>query len=135
MDALSAAFVRLTRFLFERLAAFLFPGSQPIHNARFAKGTELHRLTRAGVRAKTPSLLLGEDRSGKILRVSSTAKRPELGNVLAVAPTRGGKGLLAVSQLLTWEGSAVVNDIKGDLFTQTAGARSRSGRVLVFDPS
>jgi type IV secretion system protein VirD4 len=41
---------------------------------------------------------------------------------------------LAVSQLLTWEHSVIVNDIKGDLFTQTAGYRSKLGKVFVIDP-
>jgi hypothetical protein len=61
--------------------------------------------------------------------------RIELGNLLAVAPTRGGKGLLAVSQLLTWPHSVIVNDIKGDLFTQTAGYRSTLGPLFVIDPT
>jgi type IV secretion system protein VirD4 len=55
--------------------------------------------------------------------------------MLVVAPTRGGKGLLAVSQLLSWKHSVIVNDIKGDLFTQTAGYRASLGRVLVIDPT
>jgi type IV secretion system protein VirD4 len=55
--------------------------------------------------------------------------------VLVVAPTRGGKGLLATSQLLTWPHSVIVNDIKGDLFTQTAGYRATLGKVYVIDPT
>ena len=70
-----------------------------------------------------------------VLRVRPTNARPELGNLLVVAPTRGGKGSLAVSQLLSWRHSAVVNDIKGDLFTQTAGYRSIAGPVFVIDPT
>jgi len=54
---------------------------------------------------------------------------------MAIAPTRGGKGLLAVSQLLSWKGSAVVNDIKGDLYEQTAGFRATESDIFVFDPS
>ena len=55
--------------------------------------------------------------------------------MLVVAPTRGGKGLLATAQLLTWPHSVVVNDIKGDLFEQTAGARSRFSDIYVIDPN
>jgi type IV secretory pathway TraG/TraD family ATPase VirD4 len=55
--------------------------------------------------------------------------------MLVAAPTRGGKGLLAVSQLLTWKGSVIVNDIKGDLYTQTAGFRRNLGKVFVVDPT
>src|SRR3712207_8605094 len=53
------------------------------------------------------SLLLGSTRFNHTLRVQSQKKRRELGNVLIVAPTRGGKGLLATSQLLTWPHSVV----------------------------
>jgi hypothetical protein len=44
----------------------------------------------------------------------------------------GGKGLLAVSQLLTWPHSVIVNDIKGDLFETTAGDRAKRGPVVVI---
>jgi len=37
--------------------------------------------------------------------------------------TRGGKGLLAISQLLTWPHSVVVLDIKGELYDATARYR------------
>src|SRR5207237_2777087 len=47
----------------------------------------------------------------------------------------GGKGLLATSQLLSWQHSVVVNDIKGEMFTQTAGYRSTLGSVYVIDPT
>jgi type IV secretion system protein VirD4 len=69
-----------------------------------------------------------------VLRVKPTKTRRELGNMLVTAPTRGGKGLLAVSQLLTWPSSVVVNDIKGELFELTAGYRSSLGPVFVIDP-
>ena len=74
-------------------------------------------------------------RSKRLVTVRRTKQRPELGNVLVVGPTGSGKGLLAVSQLNTWQHSIIVNDIKGDLFTQTAGFRSLLGPVYVFDPT
>jgi type IV secretion system protein VirD4 len=56
--------------------------------------------------------------------------------VLCFAPTRSGKGVgLVVPSLLTWPGSAIVHDIKGENWTLTAGYRSRFGRVLLFDPT
>jgi type IV secretion system protein VirD4 len=67
--------------------------------------------------------------------VRRSKQRPEIGNLLIVAPTRGGKGLLAVSQLLTWHHSVIVNDIRGDLFAQTAGFRNLLGPVYVLDPT
>src|SRR5437660_3763537 len=64
-----------------------------------------------------------------------TQNRREIGNTLIVGPTRSGKGLLATSQLLSWKHSVVVNDIKGELFTQTAGYRASLGTVYVIDPT
>src|SRR5712672_4802672 len=57
-------------------------------------------------------------------------------HVLCFAPTRSGKGVgLVVPTLLTWPGSCIVHDIKGENWTLTAGFRSRFGRVLKFDPT
>lgn len=57
-------------------------------------------------------------------------------HVLCFAPTRSGKGVgLVVPTLLTWPGSAIVHDIKGENWQLTAGLRSRFGRVLLFDPT
>ncbi|WP_445219690.1 conjugal transfer protein TraG [Bradyrhizobium sp. Pa8] len=57
-------------------------------------------------------------------------------HVLCFAPTRSGKGVgLVVPTLLTWPGSCVVHDIKGENWTLTSGFRSSHGRVLLFDPT
>ena len=111
-------------------------GAVDIHQARFANQWEL-----GGLMSKTPrpdGILLGERRDFLFLKrfvaVAPNKTRREIGNTLIVAPTRGGKGLLAVSQLLSWQHSVVVNDIKGDLFTQTAGYRATRGNVYVIDP-
>ncbi len=57
-------------------------------------------------------------------------------HVLCFAPTRSGKGVgLVVPTLLTWPGSAIVHDIKGENWGLTAGWRVRFGRVLLFDPT
>jgi type IV secretion system protein VirD4 len=40
-----------------------------------------------------------------------------------------------VPSLLTWPGSAIVHDIKGENWQLTAGFRARHGRVLLFDPT
>ena len=79
---------------------------------------------------KEASLILGVSHLNHVLRVKPVKTRRELGNLLVVAPTRGGKGLLATAQLLTWQALVVVNDIKGELFAQTAGYRAPSGRSL-----
>ena len=57
-------------------------------------------------------------------------------HVLCFAPTRSGKGVgLVVPSLLTWPGSAIVHDIKGENWTITAGFRAGFSRVLWFDPT
>lgn len=57
-------------------------------------------------------------------------------HVLCFAPTRSGKGVgLVVPSLLTWPGSAIVHDIKGENWELTAGWRTHFGRVLLFDPT
>src|SRR5712691_542292 len=57
-------------------------------------------------------------------------------HVLCFAPTRSGKGVgLVVPTLLTWSGSAIVHDIKGENWQLTAGWRARFGRALLFDPT
>jgi type IV secretion system protein VirD4 len=57
-------------------------------------------------------------------------------HVLCFAPTRSGKGVgLVVPTLLTWPGSAIVHDIKGENWTLTAGWRAQFGQVLLFDPT
>src|SRR5438552_6300807 len=59
-------------------------------------------------------------------------------HVLAFAPSRSGKGVgLVLPTLLSWPGSCVVNDIKGENWALTAGWRQRElgGRCLRFDPT
>ncbi len=57
-------------------------------------------------------------------------------HVLAVAPTRSGKGVgLVLPTLMTWPGSAVIHDIKGENWALTAGWRSRFSHCLLFDPT
>ncbi len=80
--------------------------------------------------------MLGED--GAVLgRMGDRYLRhdgPE--HVLCFAPTRSGKGVgLVVPTLLTWPGSAIVHDIKGENWTLTSGYRARFGRTLRFDPT
>ncbi len=121
----------ITTFL-SKILVLLFPSKQ-LYIARFARLDELESLTSS--RLDESGLLLGKGHFNQILRICATPKRWELGNLLVVAPTRGGKGLLATSQLLTWKHSVIVNDIKGDLFTQTAGYRSMLGEIIVIDPT
>jgi type IV secretion system protein VirD4 len=79
-------------------------------------------------------LLLGRSSFNQVACVRPTKTRRELGNLLVCAPTRSGKTLLAISELLTWNRSVVINDVKGELYAATAGYRSSLGPVFVIDP-
>ncbi len=118
--------------VYHRLRSLLSPDHR-LHQSRFARTDELRLLLQ-----DTPDadgVLLGKGKSGHVVTVVPTQTRRELGNLLIVGPTRSGKGLLATSQLLSWQHSVIVNDIKGDLFTATAGYRSSLGDVYVLDPT
>jgi type IV secretion system protein VirD4 len=55
---------------------------------------------------------------------------------MAFAPTRSGKGVgLVVPTLLSWTGSCVVHDIKGENWQLTAGFRARFSHCLLFNPT
>lgn len=59
-------------------------------------------------------------------------------HVLCYAPTRSGKGVgLVVPTLLSWPHSAFVTDLKGELWSLTAGWRSAGAqnRALRFEPA
>jgi len=94
-------------------------------SARWAKEREIDA---AGLRCDA-GVFLGR-LSGRYLRHAG----PE--HVMAFAPTRSGKGVgLVVPTLLSWTGSAVVHDIKGENWQLTAAWRSRFSHCLHFDPT
>lgn len=59
-------------------------------------------------------------------------------HVLCYAPTRSGKGVgLVVPTMLSWPASAVVTDLKGELWALTSGWRQKyaNNKVLRFEPA
>jgi len=57
-------------------------------------------------------------------------------HVMIFAPTRSGKGVgLVIPTLLSWTGSAVIHDIKGENWNLTAGWRARFSHCLLFNPT
>lgn len=59
-------------------------------------------------------------------------------HVLTYAPTRSGKGVgLVIPTLLSWPHSAIIVDLKGELWDLTAGWRQQhaKNKVLRFDPA
>jgi|RhiMetStandDraft_8_1073273.scaffolds.fasta_scaffold00465_2 type IV secretion system protein VirD4 len=117
--------------LLSRLASLGGSNGQ-LHHARFGLAHELAQVT--GHTLDGQHLLLGRSPLGGIYRVAPSKKRPELGHMLVIAPPRSGKSMLAASQILTWPGSLIIVDIKGELYQQTAWFRSTRGLVYVIDP-
>ncbi|MGN6207750.1 conjugal transfer protein TraG [Asticcacaulis sp.] len=57
-------------------------------------------------------------------------------HVMAFAPTRSGKGVgLVIPTLLSWTGSVIIHDIKGENWELTAGWRSRFSHCVLFNPT
>jgi type IV secretion system protein VirD4 len=108
-----------------------------VWRAREAKTVETYGSARwARAEEVAGAGLLGPDGVvlGRLDRAYLRHDGPE--HVLCFAPTRSGKGVgLVVPSLLTWPGSAIVHDIKGENWTITAGFRAQHGRVLLFDPT
>ncbi len=58
-------------------------------------------------------------------------------HAIAIAPTRSGKGTsIVIPNVLTWEGSLIVYDIKGENFVLTSGYRKNNlnNYVFAFNP-
>lgn len=108
-----------------------------VWRAREAKSVETYGSARWAEKGEVKAAgLLGSDGVvlGKLERDYLRHGGPE--HVLCFAPTRSGKGVgLVVPTLLTWPGSAIVHDIKGENWQLTAGFREKHGRVLLFDPT
>ena len=108
-----------------------------VWRAREAKNAETYGSARWAQRQEIEQAgLLGPDGVvlGRYERAYLRHDGPE--HVLCFAPTRSGKGVgLVIPSLLTWPGSAIVHDIKGENGQLTAGFRAQHGRVLLFDPT
>jgi len=91
-------------------------------DAHFGDETEVRS---AGLRAAS-GVILGRFR-GRLLRAQG-----QLG-VLLFAPPRSGKGVgFVIPNLLTWRGSAIVNDLKLENYEKTSGARAEMGQQIVL---
>ena len=96
-----------------------------------ARWAERGEIAKAGL-MKPAGVFLGRTsgKDGAYLRHDG----PE--HVMAFAPTRSGKGVgLVVPTLLSWPGSAVIHDIKGENWNLTAGWRARFSHCLLFNPT
>ncbi len=118
-------------------AAIVVAIAMSVWRARELKNAQTYGSARWAARRVVGAAGLLGDNGVMLGRLGSDYLRhdgPE--HVLCFAPTRSGKGVgLVVPTLLTWPGSAIVHDIKGENWQLTAGFRARHARVLLFDPT
>ncbi len=105
----------------------LWARGAPLHGAaRFASERELKR---HGFRSSS-GIIVG--RKGRRFLIFGGSE-----HVLVEAPTRSGKGTgIVIPNLLTWQGSVVVLDVKRENFDASAGFRAEYGQdVFLFNPT
>lgn len=94
--------------------------------ARFQTTAEIEN----GMLCKDEGVVFGLSPGGRYLRYAGDA------HVYSVAPSRAGKGVgQVIPTLLTYPGSVVVNDVKGENWKFTAGYRSRFSHVIYWNPT
>ncbi|WP_184477055.1 type IV secretory system conjugative DNA transfer family protein [Rhizorhapis suberifaciens] len=99
----------------------------PLHGAaRFAKESEIRQ---AGFRADS-GIVLGK-KGSKFLTFGGSE------HCIVEAPTRSGKGVgIVIPNLLSWQESVVVLDVKRENWDATAGFRQKHGQaVYLFNPT
>src|SRR5919106_3337431 len=102
----------------------LFPG-------RLAYRHELNTIEITGFAGN--HLLIGEGDYGQVYAVQPTEKSSELGNMIKLGTTRYGKSSAEVCQLVDWDGSAFIFDIKGEIYPTVAGYLATRGRLITID--
>lgn len=109
-------------------------GNEYLHgSARWANKKDIMD---AGLLGKDAGVYVGawEDKAGKLHYLRHNG--PE--HVLTYAPTRSGKGVgLVIPTLLSWPHSALIADLKGELWAMTAGWRQKhaKNKVIRFEPA
>jgi type IV secretory pathway TraG/TraD family ATPase VirD4 len=114
-----------------RLASH-FASEKSFANERFALAHEIAHLSNE--KPHDYGLILGVDHFGRTLQITATKNRPNLGNVLKVAPSQGGKSTDFKKQLCHWKGSVIVNDIKEELSRDTADIRAEFSDIYFVNP-
>jgi type IV secretion system protein VirD4 len=106
---------------------FLMQRKRPLHGAaRFAKEREI----KAGGFRDDDGVVLGK-KGGKFLIFGGNE------HCIVEAPTRSGKGVgIVIPNLLGWQDSVVVLDVKRENWDATAGFRKKFGQaVYLFNPT
>jgi len=111
----------------------LMRNTEDLHgSARWAEEADLRE---TGLLTTTSGVYVGGWTNPKTKRIHYL-KHDGPEHIIALAPTRSGKGIsLVVPSLLSWKDSVVVYDIKGENWAKTAGFRQASGQLcLKFAP-
>src|ERR687893_1601585 len=65
-------------------------------------------------------LLIGEGEYGQVYGVLPTEKSPELGNMIKLGTSRYGKSSAEICQIVDWNGSEIIFDIKQEIYPKVA---------------
>jgi type IV secretion system protein VirD4 len=75
-------------------------------------------------------VILGQTQDGQLIRENSKE------HVACIAPTRSGKGVgQVIPTLLSWTGSVLVHDMKGENWEITSAWRATFSNVIYFNPT
>src|ERR687898_1973277 len=80
-------------------------------------------------------LHIGEGEYGQVYAVKPTKESPELGNSIKLGTTRYGKSTAELCQIVDWDGSEIIFDIKREIYPKVAGYLATRGRLLTIDLS
>lgn len=112
--------------------------NENIHgSAKWAEESELQQMGLAPPKGKKgEGVIVGgfRNKNGQLQYLKHDG--PE--HVIGIAPTRSGKGVgLVVPTLLSWKHSAIISDMKGELWLMTSGWRSKYANnvCIKFDPA
>jgi type IV secretion system protein VirD4 len=120
------------------IIGIVFVVAYAVWNARKARIATTHGSARwGGVSELKRAGLLGPDGvvigmlpDGRLLRDNG----PE--HIACIAPTRSGKGIgQVIPTLLSWPGSVLVHDMKGENWAVTSAWRARFSNVIYFNPT
>jgi type IV secretion system protein VirD4 len=126
------------------LGIVLYPRRKASGAHGSARWAERHDLKKAGL-LRNRGIVLGQtddaitrrspDGALQVIREGDLITHDGPEHALVVAPTRSGKGISIVKPtLFSWKGSALIVDIKGELWEGTAGYRRRFSHCLKFEP-
>lgn len=105
--------------------------SAPVTTYGSARWADADDIAKAGLASNMGIVVgaVGRERNGYLRHAGAE-------HVMVFAPTRSGKGVgLVVPTLLSWTGSTVIHDIKGENWQITAGWRSCFSHCLLFNPT